>query len=487
MNSNGSVTSFIENVDDWAEQQFGRCELGDVRRTRRLVDYAARQASQPEASTNAVCGGDDAVAEATYRWMRNGAIDAKAVDEGPLQATADICRGRELLLAVQDTTTLTFTHAVAAELGCVGRVEDQDVAGLLVHSTLMVDAGSREPLGLIDQERWTRPVSSAGRKPRRQKATQEHKKRTYQEKESIKWEQSTKRMGERLLDTGNVITVCDREADIYEYLSYLIDSKQRFVVRAAQDRCLVTHKGHLFEVIARQPVMGTRTVEISQRGAQRSTATQKKRASRSARTAKMAIRAARVELARPADRNEGPESLQVGIVYLRERNPPKGEDPAEWLLLTTEPIANRKAIEQVVGYYECRWLVEELHKAWKTGCRLEQRRLQSLGNLERFMAVTAPIAVRILQLRTIAQLSPNKRCDAVLSPAQWQCLAAKTNPDRPVPKRPPTLAWALASIAKLGGWRDTKRTGRVGWQALWRGWTKLESLVEGWDLAHRSA
>jgi len=406
MNSSGSVTGFIENVDDWAEQQFGSCELGDVRRTRRLVDYAARQASQPDASTNAVCAGDDAVAEATYRWMRNAAIDAKAVDEGPFKATKEDCRGRELLLAVQDTTTLTFTHAVAAELGCVGRVEDREVAGLLVHSTLMVDAQSREPLGLIDQERWTRPVTPAGRKPRRQKVTQEHKKRRYQEKESVKWEQSTERMCDRLPDTGNVITVCDREADIYEYLSYLIDSEQRFVVRAAQDRCLVTGKGRLFEVIARQPVVGTRTVEISQRGAQRGTATQKKRASRPARTAKMAIRAALVELARPADRHEGPESLQIAVVYLRERNAPKGEEPAEWLLLTTEPIANRKSIERVIGYYECRWLVEEFHKAWKTGCRLEQRRLQSLGNLERFMAVTAPIAVRLLQLRTIAQLSP---------------------------------------------------------------------------------
>jgi len=81
----------------WAEQQFGRCKLGDVRRTQRLEVYAARQAVQPDASTNAVCEGDDIVAEGTYRWLRNPVVDPTAVDAGRFQRTADICRERALV------------------------------------------------------------------------------------------------------------------------------------------------------------------------------------------------------------------------------------------------------------------------------------------------------------------------------------------------------------------------------------------------------
>jgi Transposase DNA-binding/Transposase DDE domain len=475
--------AFVADPRRWAEQQFGECMLGDVRRTQRLVDYAARQVAQPEASTNAVCAGDDVVAEGAYRWLRNSAIDPKAVDEGPFQATARICQQCELTLAIQDTTTLTYSHAIADQFGTVGVVEGHRVSGMLAHSTLMVDAHSREPLGLIDQQRWSRPLTEARSKPRRQKITGEHKKRAYEEKESVKWEQASQRMSSRLQCLTNVITVCDREADIYDYLVYLTVQNRRFVIRAAQDRCLATRKGHLFDMIARQPVVGKRMVHIGQRGAQKGRGKQEKRGNRRARTSCMLVRALPVELARPANRGDGPESLHVSVVYLRERHAPKGEAPAEWILLTTESISSYRQIEKVIGYYECRWLIEEFHKAWKTGCRIEQRRLQSIGNLERMMAVTAPIAVRLLQIHSLVKSRPTEPCSAVLSTPQWQCLSAKMDPERPIPKRPPTIVWALEAIARLGGWRDTKRSGRIGWQTLWRGWARLQELAEGWNLA----
>jgi hypothetical protein len=482
MSSTDSAKTFVGDPRQWAELQFGECKLGDSRRTQRLVDYAARQAARPEASTNSVCGGSEAVAEGVYRWLRNPAIEAKAVDEGPFGVTAAMCADCAVVLAIQDTTTLTYTHAVAEDLGTVTEVEGVRVGGLLVHSTLMIDAQTRTPLGLIDQERWNRPIAEPESKPKAPNASQ-HKKRAYEEKESARWEQATERMATRLLRSDNVITVCDREADIYEFLTYLISHGHRFVIRAAQDRCLATRKGHLFDVMAKLPVVGKRMIHIAQRGAQRATGKQKKRASRPARDACMVIRATWVELARPIGRRQGPESTGISVVYLRESHAPDGEEPAEWLLLTTEPIASQRQIEKIIGYYECRWLIEEFHKVWKTGCRIEQRRLQSVENLERLMAVTAPMAVRLLQLQAIAKLCPTESCSAILSSPHWQCLAAKLDPERPIPKRPPTIVWALKAIAKLAGWRDTKHTGQIGWQTLWRGWMKLEELAEGWNLA----
>jgi hypothetical protein len=478
--------TFDERGLVWATRQFGSCELGDVRRKARLIDYAARQVAHPEASTHSVCEGEDAVVEGTYRWLRNAAVDPNAVMQGPYQATVDACGERELVLAIQDTTTLVFSHAVANELGEVGGVDGHRVAGILAHSTLLVDGLNREPIGLIDQQRWTRAGEETVT-PKRQKETGAHKKRAYADKESAKWQHATEQMCQRLKSTKNVVTVCDREADIYDYLAYMVDHELRFVIRAGQDRNLLARTGPLFEVLAAQPVVGQREVRIAQRGAQRGTRGQTKRSNRRARTAIMSIRAMTIELLRPANRKEGPDSLRLAAVHLRERHPPRGETPAEWFLLTTEPMDSLKQVERIITCYEGRWIIEEFHKAWKSGCRIEARRLQSLGNLERLMAVTAPIAVRILQLRSIATDCPDASCTAVLSNPYWRCLFAKLNPDKLIPKKPPTLAWALGAIGKLGGWRDTKQTGAIGWQSLWTGWTRLDALVEGFLLAEKCA
>ena len=94
----------------WAEQTFGTCELGDERRTRRLVDYAARQAGCPHWSTNAVCRGDSAAAEGAYRLLRNEAVDALDICEGGFAATVESIGDLEVILATEDTTMLSFSH-----------------------------------------------------------------------------------------------------------------------------------------------------------------------------------------------------------------------------------------------------------------------------------------------------------------------------------------------------------------------------------------
>ncbi|MBI4568194.1 MAG: hypothetical protein HY719_07340 [Planctomycetes bacterium] len=49
----------------------------------------------------------------------------------------------------------------------------------------------------------------------------------------------------------------------------------------------------------------------------------------------------------------------------------------------------------------------------------------------------------------------------------------------PAPARPDRSL----TLAALGGWKDTKRTGRVGWEALWRGWDRLQERVTGYRVA----
>ena len=158
----------------------------------------------------------------------------------------------------------------------------------------------------------------------------------------------------------------------------------------------------------------------------------------------------------------------------------------EWMIVTSEPVSTKQAAIEVIRYYELRWLIEEFHKSWKSGCRIQERPVQAAENLERLAVITAQVAVRLLQLRSLATTSPDLPCDSILNRDEWQCLWATVEPSKRVPRSPPTISWVLYAVAKLAGWRDTKRTGRVGWATLWKGWAKLEDRVAGWMLARGS-
>jgi hypothetical protein len=466
-----SSTVVYSNADEWANAMFGKSELGDARRTKRAVDYAARQAANPGGTTHEVCAGDDAAAEAAYRLMRNDAVEPEALEAGPFQHNAALCAFAGVVLAIQDTTTLTYSHAVSEQLGVLGAGR-----GFIVHSTLAVDGETKQVIGLLDQQRWSRPVNEP--KQKRQKK----QKVPYEERESYKWERASQRIDERLGTMDNVIQVCDREGDIYEYLKERTDHEHRYVVRACYDRNLAAEQGHLWSYMDTRPVIGHYEILIGQRGAESARLGRGGRPARQARTAKLELRTAQVLLRSPAD---GQSFIPVNVVYTREIEPPDGEKPLEWMILTSEPIETQEQAKTVIEYYECRWLIEEFHKAWKTGCTIEQRRLQSPANLERLAVITAHVAVRLLQLRCLSNEVPERPADDFLDRDELECLYRTTHPNRPVPKSL-SLRAVLLTIAKLGGWRDTKRTGRIGWMTFWKGWIRFQERLVGWKVAKES-
>jgi hypothetical protein len=284
----------------------------------------------------------------------------------------------------------------------------------------------------------------------------------------------------------HVVQVCDREADVYEYLAYKVKRGHRFVVRVSWDRRIVGDDGRLWNALEKAPVITKTKVAVSQRGKFKGRQPSKTRQARKARTATLSVRARTVTLKPPKNRAKGLEPLTVSVVCAAEANPPKGAKPLKWVLYTTEPIDSPEALLTVLRLYSLRWRVEDFHKAWKTGCRLEQRRLQSPENLERLGSILSFIAVRLLQLRDLADDDPTRSCQEVLERVYWRCLWARVEKRKP-PRKAPDMRWALRAIGKLGGWTDSKRTGRVGWQSLWRGWTSLDQMVMGWKLAFSDA
>lgn len=457
---------FTADTRVWAENVFGDCDLGDPRRVDRLIDYAARQATDPSGSTSQVCKGDPAAHEGAYRLLRNPQVRPEDIDDGAFDSVAQAAASYETVLAIQDSTGVGFKHPCAQVLAGEG-----NPTGFVVHSTLIVEPVQGTPIGVIDQERWVRePKKSSGEKRPR---------RSYHEKESFKWEAASERLRHRIADMSRVVVVCDREADIYDYLTYMQGQRQRFVVRACTDRELETTDGHLWAAVEASPALGERTVRIQQRGGQLGGKGQKARPPRQGREATVTIRSAKVSLKAPRGSGEK-QPVEVNAVLVREENAPAGETPLEWMLLTTEPATTFAEASVVVGYYERRWLIEEFHKAWKSGCRVETRPLQSPDNLERMMAITAHVAVRLLQLRAAAHTAGDSSCETVLDGDEWQCLWATTQRGKPLPKQPPSVRWVYETIGRLAGWQDTKRTGRVGWPTLWRGWEILQDRVLVW-------
>lgn len=470
----GEFAVIFENDERvWAMQVFGGCDLGDSRRGRRLVDFGARLAKDPSGALTRICRGDKAAMEGAYKFVENDAVRPEAIADGIFASTAKFAKNTKVCLAIQDTTTVDISDYLKD-----GWKEMGSPAGYQVHSTLLVDGASATPIGLVDQARWLRPHKSV-RKTKAEKAA-----RTAKEKESHKWALGLEGTARRLSSMENVITVCDREADIYDFLHTMDQQEFRYVVRAKHNRKIKSSDARLFEKVSNSQTLGQYTVQIGQRGEQRAQKGQKSRPSRKSRKAIAEIRAVQVELPATikATQKHPAPPVVTNIVLVEEPCPPTGIEGIRWLLLTSEPIATIAQVLNIVKYYSQRWLIEEFHKAWKTGCNLEQRRLQSYDNFERMMVVTAAIGVRILQLRTLGQ-GAEVTCDTILDTDEWQCLYANTNPGEPLPKEVPTVKWAYYAIAKLVGWSDSKRTGRVGWQTLWEGWQRLELLLQGWRIA----
>ena len=400
--------------------------------------------------------------EAAYRFMRNSAIRAEHIDDAGFASTADMAAQFNILLALEDTTSLNFSYpSIRDDLGHIST--SQQARGLQAHSVLLYAPEAVQLVGLIAQRRWTRDITTMGKN---RLATQT----PYQDKESYKWEQTSRQMAERLGPLmQRVISVCDREADLIEYLAYKHQQGQRFIVRSAKSRRIEEADSKLYAFGCELAVAGERSVNVPQKGG------------RKARQVQCDIRYAPVTIKVPA--NKQGESISLFYVSCMEQGSPDG---LSWHLLTSEPVTNAEQAQQIVMHYEKRWLIEDFHKAWKSsGTRVEALRLQTRANLEKAVVILSFVAVRIQQLRFTGlqdERGSQVSCESLFTPLEWKILWRKVEKKK-LPVKAPSMRWFYLSLGKLGGWKDTKRTGRVGWEVLWEGWFVLQSILEGYVLA----
>ena len=452
----------METSGSWAEFELGQAELGDARRTRRLITVAEQRLHHPTASLPDSCG-NWAATKALYRLMDNEAVTPTAILDSHRTATLTRVAKGAVVLCVQDTTYVDYTHHPnTAGLGVLNDLAHQ---GFLVHTTLALTP-ARVPLGVIAQQVWTRAAETFGkRQTRRDKPTAE--------KESQKWLNSLSAVADLRQQRPDVrwVSVADREADLYDFLREAQDLKVEVVVRAAWDRQVAHPEGHLWAHLEHQPAQGTLTVRVP------------RRPDRPAREAQLSVRWASVTLRPPQHRQvEHLPNLTVWAILVREEQPPSGLDPIEWLLLTTVPTSTWDAACERVEWYAARWMIEVYHKILKSGCRIETRQFEQADRLKRYVALERIVAWQILYLTWVGRETPNLPCSAVLETEEWQALYCFIHRVVTPPSSPPTLHQAMRWIAQLGGFLGRTGDGQPGAMVIWRGLHRLHDIVSTWLL-----
>lgn len=375
--------------------------------------------------------------------------------------TLERMAGERLVLLVQDTTSLDFSHHPRTE--GLGPLENANCRGFFAHSTLAVSQQGI-PLGLLEQQVWVRRDEETGKRARRHE-------RPFVEKESYKWVKGLASLEPAASEAQGVV-VCDAEGHIYEFLDVLLEQSLDFIVRAADARSFTLEGQALFEASAQQPVQQQYTLSL------------KRRPDRDAREAKVELRFGSLTLKRPQRSTALRACLTVYVVDVFEPNPPPGQAAVHWLLLTSLPVQTVEQALQIAVWYSYRWLVERFHYVLKSGCKLEERQLREEARLERLLAVFSLVAWRLLWLTYQARQTPDLACTLALQPLEWQALYAFIHHTQRLPDAPPSLRQAVRWIAQLGGFLGRQADGEPGVKVIWRGWTRLHDIVQTWSISH---
>ena len=447
---------------EWAQLEFALANLGDARRTKRLVQIGSALVQCPS-GTLPEAFPDWAELKGAYRFFSNPNINYEKISGPHWQRTHQSCTEPGEYLLIDDTTDLDYSsHPRCRGLGQIG---NQYGRGLWLHSTLAVRVDAWDlnhcaevtVVGVAGQKCWARTG------PSRRKQKERWRQRLRRQRESQRWAQTLEQMPVRPAK-ATWIYVADRESDIYEAFERCGQRQIDFIIRAQYDRTLAQEDRSLFEAVAQAPVLGCFEVEV------------RKRPDRRARTAKVEVRVVPVTLKgvwRPG--GERP-ALTLNVIEAREVDGPADEEPIHWVLLTNLSAKRFVEARRIVARYAKRWVIEEFHKALKSGANVEKSELETAERLQALVAVLVVVAVRLVNTKLLARTHPEQPVDVeAFGREALQILSARFGE--------PEGGWkyggVLIAIARMGGFLARRNDGDPGWVTIWRGWQRLMRMSEG--------
>jgi hypothetical protein len=460
---------------DGVDEEFENAHLGDERRSKRLVKIGTALATNPDATFPDAMGSEAAV-EAVYRFLSNPSIEPAAILEPHVNATRRRISGKAVAV-VHDSTNFTFDGAAGE---CLGFIPTTTQRGFVGHFALAVGADG-QTLGVLGLETlfFEERIRGVIRR-NRSKSVMMYRKR--KDKASLRWDRGVAATRALVPEACDAVHVMDAEADNYRLWSAMVTAGDRFVVRVRHRRRPTRSEAdaewNALEDVAKKAVwLCQREVPLSKR--RRNPKLNSTHAARDARTATLRIAATSVTIKKPGHGYaDSPASLSLNVVRVREIDAPKGTEPVEWLLATTEDVSTQAEVEAVVDTYRRRWRIEEFFRALKTGCAFERRQLESRAAILRTLSLLVPIACRLLVLRDAVRTNAERPAKSLFGATQLAILRRMVNGKL---SQKPSVGDALLAVAASGG--HLRNNGKPGVHTIARGMEKLIWAEVGYALA----
>ena len=464
-------------IAPWAKDEMATADFNDDRLDARVVLVLSALGSRPNLSIPAACGGR-AEMRAAYRFFDNEKTRFDNVLRPHIERSRERVAAQSVVLLVQDTTEMDLTRP-ASEVEGAGEL-DGARRGIQLHE-MQAFTPEGTPLGTVWAEiiNRTEGVSHAPASEKQAK----RKQLPIEAKESLRWLTGLREARElaRQTPTTHCICIADSEADIYEYFAEPRgEPPVDWLVRACQDRAVKEGaEAHLRAEVLAAPVLYEVTLKIRGRQAKTAAETRARRQNRETRTAQVEVRAARVTLRPPQRPDRKLPAVTVHVVLVREANPPPGEPPVEWILVTTLPIDTIEQVRVIVEYYCVRWNIEIFFRVLKSGCKIEKRRFETLENMLPCLALFLIAAWRVQFTCHLGRECPDLDCEALFEPSEWKAVWMAVHQEKP-PKKAPSLAVIVHLIARLGGYIERPKS-EPGVQTIWIGLQRVHDLAWAWD------
>jgi Transposase DDE domain len=431
-----------------------------------------------------------AVRRGFQRLCDNLRVNSDTLAQRPLTRTLLAVRPLPVVLLIHDTTEVNKVGP--SEPKDAGPLRSNVARGYLVHSTVAVDPAHRSIVGVLTTQAWTRSWKLRDQK---------HKSRAPHKKESIKWRRGIRRVVAALPQDSNqlYVHIMDREGDVHENFQFALRHKHLVIVRAAQDRLIEEGVGKLWGELACRKVQHVVHQEVRTKVSSHALAEAKKQQEAgdkeavtrlearvaklgAHRTAQVQIRFATVTLV-STRKHKRRKPVKVEAIFLREVNAPKNVEPVDDVLLTTCPVRTAQQALVVVDHYNQRYLIEPVHRMWKSGFHLEREPVSDLASFKRQLAILVPMATHLAQWTYASRETPQAPAaphitEEMLEDLKEACRYHKLT----LPRRPWTIKDLVIRLAQLGGY-EPRPDRQPGWIVIWRGWREFRRFVALFEYA----
>lgn len=452
---------------------FDQAEFGDVRRNARMAESFDSMKRHPGGSLPDKLA-NPADLRAFYRLLDCEGVTHQTMIAAIRKHTlVNMAACSDPVLVLHDATELDYS-SLKSLVDDLAQIGNGNRRGYICQNVLAVNARTGAVLGLLDQI-----LHKRAKTPKNETKAQL---RARDSRESLLWLKGTKHLPQDM----SLMDVCDRGADTFEFLEHEFKSDRQFVIRSSKVRKV--YPGHevaeetelLADFAEGLPELGRFTMDVQ---LQQGRTGSKARKTRTARNAEFTVQGAAVLVCRPRVKkgNHGNDPLPLYVVRVCEVDPPAGEKPLQWTLLTNKPIKTFKDAWDVISCYEKRWIIEELHKGMKTGCKVEDVQFTTVERLQPAIALFTTLAVTLLNLRDMSRMDDAQTIDA--SEVLDSVYIAVLSLWRFGKVKKLTVHEFFYALARLGGHQNRSSDREPGWIVIWRGWAKLQNMILGYQAA----